>query len=85
LDLDQNITAATTSFPDTMAECDVLIFEIFPEKNSFPTVSAMDYLKQTAADMIYHLKSTNPNHLRLYTLAHQFLNSFGEVTGILCH
>jgi len=39
-------------FPDTMAECDMLKVEFFPEKTTFPSVSAMDYLKQTAADML---------------------------------
>jgi len=43
-----------------MAECDVLKVEFFPEKTPFRSVSATDYLKQTAADMLLLLKNKKP-------------------------
>jgi len=68
----QSITAATASIFDTMAECDMLKVVFFPEKTHFPSVSARDYLKQTAADMLFLLKNQKPKKIHLYILAHQF-------------
>ena len=66
-----------------MAECDVLKVEFFPEKTPFSSVSATDYLKQTAAVMLFHLINKKTQVIIPLHFGPPILNAFEEVASML--
>jgi hypothetical protein len=71
-------------FPETMAKCDVLKVDFFPEKISFPLATNDDYLCQTAKDMLHLLQPIHPHNMQHpFVFGAPMLNALTKVAKLL--